>query len=712
MNAFNKTFRSLLMLLAAMLFAGNLYSQDTKGTDFWFMFNRNDLSTPQTLSIFITSGVNTSGVVSIGGLGFSQPFNVTANTVTTVVVPNAASVHTSDVVDNLAIHVTALQEVTVYGLNRVSFTTDAFLALPTDILGTDYRYMNYKENGNGHLMGIVATENNTTVTITPKIAMGPHPANTPYNVVLQQGQCYEIMQQTASSEITGSLITSDKPIGVMGVHRCVNVPIGVCCCDHIVEMLFPTNTWGKNFLTAPLATRLNGDTWRVMASENSTVVTINGVPQAPINAGDFIEFTLTLGSQINSDKPVLVAQYSNSQGVDNVVSDPFMMLIPPFEQFLASYTISTPASGFSQNFVNLVAPNSIVGSLTLDGVPVPAILFTPIGASGYSGAKVPLDSGSHNLVGTLPFGCFVYGFDNFDSYGYPGGGSLSQVAVVASLDVTPEFAINNINTQHCVNGLVLDQNGAPVQGVRVDFTRAGANPGAGFAFTDSLGNAVYCYTGTNSGFDTIIGTTGNFSDTVIKRWDNPLPVEMSSFTSTVTNRDVKLNWVTAEEINNSGFDVERSIVNGEWIKVGFVEGHGTTNTAQSYEFMDRGLNSGKYNYRLKQTDFNGNFEYFNLSNEIEIGVPTKFELSQNYPNPFNPSTSIGYALPKDGNVSITVYDNTGKLVATITEGFKTAGHYTVQFNASNLSSGVYFYKLNYSGEGNNFTKVMKMTVIK
>jgi hypothetical protein len=144
------------------------------------------------------------------------------------------------------------------------------------------------------------------------------------------------------------------------------------------------------------------------------------------------------------------------------------------------------------------------------------------------------------------------------------------------------------------------------------------------------------------------------------------------------------------------------------MKVGFVAGNGTTSSANSYSFEDRNVNSGTYNYRLKQIDFNGNFEYYNLSGEVIIGVPSKFELSQNYPNPFNPSTRINYQLPNDGNVKITVFDNSGKEVMTLANGFKTAGYYSVDMNASALSSGVYFYHLT-TGD---FRAVKKMLLVK
>ncbi len=194
--------------------------------------------------------------------------------------------------------------------------------------------------------------------------------------------------------------------------------------------------------------------------------------------------------------------------------------------------------------------------------------------------------------------------------------------------------------------------------------------------------------------------------------DNPLPVELSSFTSTINRRDVTLNWTTASESNNSGFDIERSLVEGNWSKISNVSGNGTSNNPHNYSYTDRGLNSGKYNYRLKQIDNNGNFNYFALSNEVIVGVPTKFDLSQNYPNPFNPSTKINYDIPFDGKVSVTVFDMSGKEVSTLVNDVKTAGYYTINFNASNLSSGIYFYRISVDANGQNFVSTKKMTLIK
>ena len=142
--------------------------------------------------------------------------------------------------------------------------------------------------------------------------------------------------------------------------------------DHLVEQLPPIETWGKQFATSPLATRTRGDTFRILAQQNNTEVRINGSLIATLDAGKFLERILTAASIITASKPVLVAQYSNSSSFDGVTSDPFMMLIPPTEQFLRDYTLSTPSTGIPINFANLVAPSAAVGSMRLDGTPVPA----------------------------------------------------------------------------------------------------------------------------------------------------------------------------------------------------------------------------------------------------------------------------------------------------------------------------------------------------
>ncbi len=193
-------------------------------------------------------------------------------------------------------------------------------------------------------------------------------------------------------------------------------------------------------------------------------------------------------------------------------------------------------------------------------------------------------------------------------------------------------------------------------------------------------------------------------------WDNgALPVEMTSFSSEVNNNEVILKWTTSSELINSGFNVERkNISSGSWIKVGNVAGNGTTNSPHNYKYTDRNLLSGIYSYRLKQIDFNGEIRYYNLNGDVVIGVPSNFELNQNYPNPFNPSTMIYFNIPSEGYVSLKVFNTSGKEVADLVNGNKTAGYYSVNFNAADLSSGIYYYRIEFNG----ISKVMKMALIK
>jgi len=192
----------------------------------------------------------------------------------------------------------------------------------------------------------------------------------------------------------------------------------------------------------------------------------------------------------------------------------------------------------------------------------------------------------------------------------------------------------------------------------------------------------------------------------------PLPVELSYFSAKVSENGINLKWRTETEVNNYGFEVERSQmsnVNGqtEWRKLGFVTGNGNSNSPKDYSFVDEKVLAGKYQYRLKQIDTDGQFEY-SKTIEVNFGSPNKIELSQNYPNPFNPTTTISFSLPQSGNVTLKVYNTIGQQVAELVNGYKEAGVHTVNFSASDFNSGVYFYRL----ETESFSELKKMILVK
>jgi photosystem II stability/assembly factor-like uncharacterized protein len=183
------------------------------------------------------------------------------------------------------------------------------------------------------------------------------------------------------------------------------------------------------------------------------------------------------------------------------------------------------------------------------------------------------------------------------------------------------------------------------------------------------------------------------------------PVEITSFITVVQNNLVELNWSTATETNNRGFEIQRKTSSGEYVTVGFKNGNGTSTKINYYTWAEK-LQPGKYSYRLKQTDYNGKFEY---SKTIEADVvPNAINLEQNFPNPFNPTTTISFSLPKSDNVKLTVYNAIGNIVATIVNEYKPAGNYSVQFKGSNLASGIYLYRL----ESGNYSATKKFILMK
>jgi len=555
-----------LLVISCLLLGMNAQAAlDSKGTEFWIMFPSN-YQASTTLTLFITGETNTSGTVSIPGLGFSTSFSVTAGVVTSVNIPANAQATGSDAIESKGIRIVSNAEVTVYGLNRIPFTTDAFLALPTDILGTNYINLGYKNTNvvNATEFGIVATANATTVTITPSVTTGARVAGVAYTITLNQGQTYQLVNTgSAPNDLSGTLITSNKPIGVLGGHGCANIPPGAAACDHVVEMLPPTDAWGKNFVTVPLKTRTKGDTFRFLATEDGTSVTVNGTVVATLNRGKLHETILTAASQITATKPILVAQYSNGTTFDNVTSDPFMMLVPPFEQFLGQYTVTTPASGFSGNYINVVAPQAALGTIKLDGVTIPNASFTPIGSSGFWGAQLTVSLGSHNLNSTaLPFGVFVYGFDNADSYGYPGGQSLAPIAVATTLVLAPKSGTTTVGSSLCLTATVRDQNAQPVVGVRVDFSVTGANPTAGFVNTNANGVASFCYTGTQPGTDQIVASLGTLTDNATRTWIGQDKLNQTITFAALPDKTYGDAAFSLSATASSGLPVSFSIVSG------------------------------------------------------------------------------------------------------------------------------------------------------
>lgn len=515
------------------------------GTDFWVALPHAlsggwDLFTglheaPHTWELDITSSVDTSGAVFVAALGYKVAFTVAAGQVTTIQLPPNVPVDWSEggLLPGRGVHIEALGEVQVYTamVLRQSGGTVASSVLPTNALGLDYRVMTWAGGSpfDGNEFAITGTADGTNVTITQSIDFGGHAAGQPYTITLNAGDVYELTSGGANApEFIGTHIQSDHPVTVVSGHTAATVPVNLGnIVEGMLQELPSIDKWGTHFLTVPFATRQGGDVFRYLASADNTQITVNGTLVATLNAGQYFEQTVTTVSEVTSNKPILIAQFSHSQAFDSVTAGNGMMLVPAIGSaaFAAtSFAVVQPtkAVGFD-NYVNVIVPQSDVGSLTLDGVAVAASAFTAIGTSGYWSARLSVTPGYHTLAAPTAFQAFAYGFATNDFYGYALGGSAPQSQTIGSIALSPHFATNLVQTTDSVQATVLDTTGNPVSGATVTFQVSGANTATGSGTTDATGHVFFSYTGAAAGTDTITATVATFTATSSVHWVSQAP---------------------------------------------------------------------------------------------------------------------------------------------------------------------------------------------
>lgn len=360
-------------------------------------------------------------------------------------------------------HVTSEKDISVYALNQARTTSDAFLVLPTPVLGIDHFIMSYNSDGTferGDLSGastpsqfvVVATQDNTQLIITPKVPTYISGMSVK-NVTLNAGQAFLVQSRVSSSnltsDLTGSRVVSSKPVAVFAGHQRATLPIefraSLTSRDCLIEQIPSLEVWGKSAFLVPYpvpngASPIGSDLFRVMAAMDSTPVTLNGNLIAMLNAGDFFTGALTSPGTLTSTKPILVAQFKKTSGEPSSqgggglrLGDPFMMLIPPAEQFLTFYRcinaqawevpspdIPIASIVYREQYITVVAPNSAVSTVRIDGNVVAPATFRPIQGSAYSFAWVSVSDGSHTVEAAEPIGIYVYGYGLANSYGYVG----------------------------------------------------------------------------------------------------------------------------------------------------------------------------------------------------------------------------------------------------------------------------------------------------
>jgi hypothetical protein len=442
---FKKTVFSLTAF-SLLLIHSSAWALGSAGQEFWLAFPWTNVtygSGAQSMFLLLSSGVNTTATVLDPSAGAPVNYPIVPGATTTVPILSATQMNNANdnTITHLGIHVTAPNDITVYGVNYIATITDGYLGLPVASLDTIYIAMAYSVDiPSDSEFTLVCTAAGTNVTITPSVAADGQAAGTPYVITLPNpGDTYEL--GATAGDITGTLIQATKPVAVFGETSCADVPAGTIACNQLLEQLWPVASWGNNFITMPLASRTGGDTFRFLASVNNTTVNLNGAPLAPVlNQGQYIQQTVTGPSYITANQPIYVMQYSNSSSFDrDANADPFMISVPAIGQYQAAYTVGIPAPSytFTANYENIFAPTSAVGTILMDGTAIPAASFTAIGASGYSGAQVAVSAATHNATGPVAFGDLAYGYGSTDGYGYPAGLLVSNGTLTPTPTNTP-----------------------------------------------------------------------------------------------------------------------------------------------------------------------------------------------------------------------------------------------------------------------------------
>ncbi len=418
----------LWTLLSVPVLAQNPQQLPSRGTRFWAGYMQNGFAA-QSLKVHITSTVATNGTISIPGGGWSTNFTVGANAVAVVDVPNSAENSGTEAVLNKGVLVQSQDSVNVFISSYQNYTTDLSQVLPEPSLGTVYRVDSYHgmpnfNNLHKSEMLILATQDGTQVRITPTAnTAGGHAAGVPFVVDLDEGQTYQIQAATDILDLTGTLVEATdqsgpcRPFAVFGGAMCATAPGSCSACDHIFDQLLPITAWGTRYYTVPV-NGVSGSTYRVMAHQNNTSITISGGAPIVLNSGQVHEAnTVSTPVCIDANKPVSVVQVMEGYScVGN--GDPSMLVLSPAGRTSKRASFhSASTTQINQHSVSVVMETAATSQLFLDGAPVNAALFQPYGAcSDRSYAKIPLSQGVHRLQSASGFQAYSFGIGFGESY--------------------------------------------------------------------------------------------------------------------------------------------------------------------------------------------------------------------------------------------------------------------------------------------------------
>eukprot|EP00105_Crassostrea_gigas_P023961 XP_011444035.1 PREDICTED: SCO-spondin isoform X3 [Crassostrea gigas] len=434
-----------LLALSAMV----LGAPDNRGTEFVIGYMENN-GVSINVELFVTTSRTTTVSVTVDSPKCTSPrvsssFTVTAGQVKQLFISPSIRMAGSSK-SSKGIRVKASDEVVIYGVNKETYSCDGFVGLPLDVLSDEYYLVTWSPTSRQCELLVVGVQDSTSVSITLSQHMGSN--NLYYsgkyyykgNKVTETLNKYDTWQLVTRGDLTGSYVKSSKPVSVFSGNRKTNIGRGGSS-DHLVEQMFPVNTWGKNFATVPIPKRTVGDYFKFIASEDNTVVKITGGYTSTFTiskAGYMVQKLISSSAycKIVADKPIMVVQFVQSQQSSSEKSDPAMMIIPPTEQYGADYTFTTPkySLGSYNNYFMFIVEESQASGLRIDGKAFPtSTSYKKISGTSLVGGYISITEGTHTVRHTSPiaiFGGFLYGQANYETYGFTTGMRLAKVNAV------------------------------------------------------------------------------------------------------------------------------------------------------------------------------------------------------------------------------------------------------------------------------------------
>jgi hypothetical protein len=426
------------------------------GRDLWFTMCKNaDNQTGKYYYLYISSPKNTIANIHIPGLT-DVTVPISAGIVYTQNIDLSAEVTSSGVVENKAIHVWSNDaDLTAYLLSRNPGSTDGMLIIPTTGWGTEYVVAGYESLYQGYgsyvydypsEFSIVANQDNTICKIIPnsdiRAAYEPqtilHKAGQPFTEVLNRGQCVQYMTTLASDpdnfDVTGTIITSNNPVGVIGASQCANIPVDYLYCNHVCDMIPPVRTWARTYQTVPFAQRQGGDTYLVIGTKPGQIIYRDSNQYAVLGNKYSFYFRpdINQASTWTSTDPFLLVQYINGSTWEaeygsnvNLVGDPSMVVINSVEQYVSHIIFQTPSiTNAFQNFVNLMVNNKALNGTTLDGKSINSYPYSssqPVPFSNYTAFRIgSVQPGTHIVNSDSGVGVYIYGYGKEDAYAWSG----------------------------------------------------------------------------------------------------------------------------------------------------------------------------------------------------------------------------------------------------------------------------------------------------